>query len=120
MKKILSEKMKRNIFLFLLVVGLLVQTVWAHPPETNLSYDAKAKMLHIEIKHVSSNLNNHRIREVEILKNDKTINHLYFARQPTPTGLTQDVPLEAVKGDRIRVRVISAKTGPKEETLTIP
>ena len=115
------KNMVKNIFLFLFVAGLWVPTTWAHPPtEINLNYDDKAKMLHLDVKHVTNNIQHHRIREIQVFQNDKTIAHLYFANQPKPTGLTQDIPLEAVKGARIRVIVYSSQTGPKEETLIIP
>ena len=94
-------------------------SLYAHPPsEMKLNYDAKQKLLHIEIKHLSYNPREHHIRRLMIVKNDEQPLISYFSSQK-PDGLSQDVTIDAKKGDIIYVKAYCSDSGTKEETLAI-
>ncbi len=114
--------MKRiTIFFTLSFLFLHCPFLVATPPSAiNIEYNADAQALHIEIKHVSRDLNEHYIRRMVVTKNDQEIKKFTYSRQPSATGLSEDVALDAQSGDIIRVKVFGNKSGPKEETFVVP
>lgn len=96
-------------------------TASARPPsEMNLSYDAPARNLHIEIRHVSINPRKHFIRRLLVYKNDEEVEKRAYVQQTTAAMLIEDVPLEAATGDVVRVEAVCNQAGRKDATLMIP
>lgn len=94
---------------------------WARlPSKIAMSYDAQGKNLHLEIEHVTKNPRGHFIRNVVIYKNDVEIKKSLHVQQTSHSSLVEDVALEAVSGDVIRVKARCNEAGYKEETLVIP
>ena len=113
---------KNSSFIFLVVLLVLCpRPVAAHPPtDIQLSYDAPAAILHIEVVHLAKNLQKDGIRQLVVYKNDRELAGITIVRQTTHEGLTNDFPLKAAAGDTIRVRAISKKGGDLEQTIVIP
>ena len=85
-----------------------------------MEYNAEKKILHIEIKHISHNVNKHYIRRLIVYKKEEQVANFIYPKQPSPTQLVEDVPLEAESGDVIMVKAICNQAGPKEEAFVIP
>ncbi len=102
-------------------LGGMVNPAAARPPSAvDLSYDTEKKDLHIEVHHVASNPRKHFIRKLSIDKNGQEVDSRSYAKQTTATMLIEDVPLEAVTGDVVRVEAICSEAGRKEATLVVP
>ena len=94
---------------------------WATAPSAiDMEYDAENKIFHVEVKHISHNMNKHYIRRLIVYKNDEEVGKFTYPKQTSPNGLIEDLPLEAKSGDIIRVSAICNEAGPSEETFTIP
>ncbi len=108
--------------IFFLVCFLCFSTaVQATPPsKIDLSYDENTKKLHIDITHPSSHLRKHHIRKITILKNDKQVQSINLTNQTNGNSVIDDIFIEAVKGDIIKVKAKCSDAGPKEESLIIP
>ena len=112
--------MFRKIYFALVFFFCLSVSALAHPPsQILLTYDKDTKMLHIDIKHVSDSLRKHHIRIVVVYKNDEEVKSFSYVTQKPP-GLEEDVLLDVVSGDTIRVKVTDTEAGPREETMVIP
>ena len=95
--------------------------VWATPPsDMKLNYDLASKTLHIEIQHVTNNNRKHFIRKLLIENNKKEVKTIEYVSQPTPNTFSEDVALDAKKGDVIRVTATCIKGGRGTEKLKIP
>ena len=107
--------------ILLLMVLVMVPFVWATPPkEIQLEYDQEKKVLHMDLKHVSSNPRKHYLRRVFIYKNSEEAIVRYYTKQTTPQGLTDDIAIDLSPGDKVRVLAVCSDAGRKEETLVIP
>lgn len=105
------------IIVFLAMAGHAM----AHSPsQITLSYDADKKNLHVEMQHVTKNPRKHFIRKLSIAKNGKEIDSRAYVQQTTAAMLIEDIPLEAVTGDVVRIEAICNEAGRKEATLVIP
>ncbi len=76
-------------------------------------------MLHIEMRHVTSNNRDHYIRRVIITKNSEKPIVLWEVSQPSPSQFIKDVPMVAKVGDSIRVEAICSNVGRGQATLKI-
>ncbi|MDP2652662.1 MAG: hypothetical protein Q8Q08_01380 [Candidatus Omnitrophota bacterium] len=103
----------------LLTVGI-VTSAWATPPQKmDAVYDPKTKVLTITIDHVSRNLREHRIRKVVVYRNDKEAGEYHYATQTSPSQLIQEIPIDILPEDTIRVEAICSDAGRKEESFVI-
>ena len=94
---------------------------WATAPNAiKLSYDQSAQMLHMEIEHVSSNIDRHFIRKAVITKNGHDLRVFYFTRQDTPVMAVKDIKYSAAEGDVIEVQVFCNQGGGLREVLEVP
>lgn len=110
----------RNLFLTLCVFGILISGALATPPRAiHLDYDPAKKVLSFSIDHVSSNIDKHHIRRVEVYKNDQLIHEMTLTFQK-PQGVIEELSLDAKAKDVIRVKAICNQAGYLEETLLIP
>lgn len=114
MKKIVGLAV---IFGFLIVGGM----AYAHEPSAiNITYDAKAKILHISVQHVTHYERIHYIRQLRVRKNDEEPLVFYLSHQTSHLGFDKDIPMEAKPGDRIWVKAICSEAGYREVTYEIP
>lgn len=100
--------------------GMTGRAMARPPAEINLSYDTEKKNLHIEARHVTSNSRKHFIRRVVVYKNGEEIEKRFYVQQTTAAMLIEDLALEAVPGDVLRVEAVCNEAGRKETTLVIP
>ena len=109
-----------RIFLSTAVIFFTASLLWAHPPtDMKLSYDPKAQVLHVEIHHVSHNLNKHKIRRLLVYKNREEPLSLRLPTQTAPSEVIKDIPLKAAAEDVIRVEAICSEGGRIEQALVI-
>ncbi len=113
--------MKRvNLFILFFLVFLVIDS-WARPPsDITLEYDKERKILKISLKHVTEDIQEHRIRKIIVTKNNEEPLKFYYASQTSPKEFIQEISLEAQSGDTIVVKAICSQAGNKEETLLIP
>ena len=115
--------MKPNSRIFFPVIFLLFSAGIAlgHPPtDMQLSYDIKARILHVSMSHVTSRMNKHHIRKLIVNMNGTEILNETQVRQTTPQGFEKDIPLKAKAGDVINVEAICSQGGSLEGSLTVP
>ena len=117
-----KKKKINNLVGFLLWLSCFLTSLsWATPPsEIKLEYDQDKKILHMELKHVSSNPRKHYLRRVFIYKNDDDAIERDYTTQTNAQGLIEDVAIDLKGGDKVRVLAVCSKAGRKEETLVIP
>ena len=116
-------KMKRKIFLLVIFLScmLTAHLTWARPPSSiDLTYDPKTEILHIDLKHPSSNPQQHHIRKILVYKNNEEPILFHYASQTSAEGTIQDVPLKAKPQDVIRGEAICSDAGCGDQTLIIP
>ena len=113
--------MKRvNLFILFFLVFLVIDS-WAHPPsDITLEYDKERKILKILLKHVTEDIQEHRIRKIIVTKNNEEPLKFYYSSQTSPKEFIQEISLEAQSGDTIVVKAICSQAGNKEETLLVP
>lgn len=104
------------------VIFMTAATLVAATPAKSikLNYDDKLKTLHIEVEHYTNNPREHRVRRIEVFKNGEEVGVVNMTTQTTASTVVLDVPLEAAAGDKILVEVQCNKSGPRQETLTVP
>lgn len=116
--------MRRLLIYVLWMSGVLfmpAQLLWAHPPgKIELNYNVATQMLEIKMDHVSSNLNKHYIRLLQIVKNQDEPINMTLPTQTSPEGLLKSVSVAANPGDTISVKVYSTQGGIGEESLVVP
>ena len=112
--------MFKKILIFIFILGLESLAFAIPPSKIDLRYDAEKKNLHIAVNHVTQRNRQHYIRYITVYKNDKEVKSFHYVAQEKPSGVAEDLALEAVKGDVLRVKTQCTESGPKEETLTIP
>lgn len=111
----------RKIFLILFFIFFQnLAPGWATPPsKIELSYDKDKKNLHVEVKHVTFENREHRIRKIEVSVNKAAMDAFYFGAQNNNSMQTLDIPLDLKVGDEIKVKAICSYAGFKEEALVI-
>jgi len=93
----------------------------AHPPSAmDASYDAEKKNLHVGMQHVTKNPRKHFIRRLSVVKNGEAVDDRSYVQQTTATMLVDDIHLEAVTGDVLRIEAICNKAGREEAVLVVP
>lgn len=89
------------------------------PRDLTLEYDQAAQKLHIHMTHISANVRKHHIRRIEIFKNDELVKAIRLVIQDTGRELSQDVSVEAKKGDVLRIKAICNQAGTAESSITV-
>jgi len=89
------------------------------PSDLTLEYDQAAKTLHIHMTHISANVRKHHIRRIEVFKNDELVKAIRLVIQDTGRELSQDVSVEAKKGDVLRIKAICNQAGTAESSITV-
>ena len=119
-RSIINLRFLRNIgFLFCLLL-LNPINLWARPPASiDLQYDPEAKVLHVNVPHVSVAHQDY-IRKLIVYVNGKESQDFVYPKQTSKEGLTQDVSLEPSSGDTIEVLAICNKAGRMKVELKIP
>ena len=69
---------------------------------------------------MTSNSRKHFIRRVVIYKNDEEVEKRSYVQQTTAAMLIEDLALEAVTGDVLRVKAVCNEAGRKEIIFVIP
>lgn len=114
--------MKKFFILFILsqLFQWIIPALAVPPSDILIEYNAEQKSLHVEVKHISHNINKHYIRRLIVYKNDIELKKFTYAKQTSATALIQDLPVDAIAGDVIRVKAICNESGPEEKTFVIP
>lgn len=115
--KICAELFFAAAFLLLFVVTPLS----AHPPtDLKISYDPAEGVLRVSMTHVTSNMIKHRIRKIQVFKNDEVVLDETIVQQTSSNSMVKSIPLSVVAGDTIRVKAICSEGGIGEQTIVIP
>lgn len=113
--------MKKALFLGIGILFGFAGTVFAHPPtDIQLTYDRQVQNLHVEMVHVSHNLNKHRIRLITVFINDQEVKKLSYSSQSAPHKVIQDIPLKTNVGEKITIKAICSQAGSGTQSLTVP
>lgn len=105
----------------LLTCGMLLAplSLQAHPPRTvTLAYAAQS--LKVEIAHASPMPSRHYINKVEIRLNGQPVSSNHYTGQPGQQPFSYIYELNAVRGDKIEVKVSCNIFGSKSATLIVP
>jgi hypothetical protein len=96
-----------NILICMLVsTSLFAIHVAAHPPENvELAYHPDTQTLEVIITHITADVNNHFVDEVEVKKNDVVYHTETYTSQPTPDTFTYNYSVEAISGEVLTVTV---------------
>ena len=113
----------KKIFVFIFLASLLISSkASAHPPiEMTLDYDLAAKELTVNMIHVvSTNRNQHYIKEIWAAteKGDPVV--FNYRRQQKPREVIEMIPFNAKPGDTIVVKAYCSEGGVKSASLFIP
>lgn len=110
----------KKIVLMILFIMMGLAHVEATPPtNVTLTYDVEKKMLHVSAKHATESLDRHYLRRVVIYKNDQEVDAVNLTRQKMPSGIEEDIALEAQQGDRIAVSIYCKKGGEGKGEMTV-
>jgi hypothetical protein len=113
----------KNISCYILVIYFLLSIVSlteATPAsEIQFTFDKANKILHVNVLHVSPNIQRHYIRRLEIYKNNMIVKTYNYPAQTSPQGLKQDVPLDLKPTDTVHVKAYCIQGGTKEEVFSL-
>jgi len=113
--------MRRIILLAGVMVLMAAFASQAHPPsDIELSYDHAEQVLLVKMKHISSDPQDHRIRQITVYLNGQEFQQHFFVQQTTAQGLEEELYVPAEEGDVIRIKAICSKAGFAEAELTVP
>ena len=113
--------MKKFYLLILLLFNFRVISILATAPtEIILNYNFEKGLLHIEAFHTSYDLDDHYLRILEINKNGKYNQTLYFTLQMTNAKFIKDIPLKVESGDKISVKFYCSEGGSGKSEYIIP
>ena len=105
----------------LIYFSLGVSPVFAAPPSAmTLSYDTVKNSLHVSAAHPSDRLERHYLRRLTVYKNDEEAKTVFWARQKLPAGIEEDIDLNAVPGDHVRVEVFCSQGGFAKAEYIVP
>lgn len=108
------------LFLVFPALALLPVPARAHGPgDVTLQYNADAQTLTVAISHGVSNPEKHYVKTVTITKNGQTAATHTYTSQPEGTSFTYTYPLEAKKGDVLKVTADCNRFGSRTGELTI-
>jgi desulfoferrodoxin (superoxide reductase-like protein) len=111
-------KKRVAVMVILLLVAVNAQ---AHPPRSvALEYDKVKAELKITIAHVSSDLNEHYIRKIEVQKNQEEVISINLNRQEHPQEFSETILLDAIPEDVVSVKAFCSKGGVGTASLLIP
>ena len=105
------------------MLGLILRTPYAlatPPAEIKLEYRATDEKLHIEMAHVSGNVEKHYIHKIEVYKNDELPVVSYYNRQTIPITFVADIAIKAHPGDKLRVKASCIEGGSNEASIVVP
>ncbi len=119
-----GKRPRRMITCLGIVLGLGallgVPRAQAHPPvRVTLRYDAEKQVLSIDVLHPARHRHRHYIRRYEIRVNGESRKTVTRKFQKAPARFVEQVPLEAVEGDEIRVEAFCSQGGSKEARLVV-
>lgn len=110
----------KKIVLMLLFVMMGLMHAEATPPtHVTLTYDIEKKMLHVSAKHATESLDRHYLRRIVIYKNEQEVDAFNLTRQKMPSGIEEDIAMEAQQGDRIAVSIYCKKGGEGKGDMTV-
>jgi len=113
--------MKRMIFSMGVLMFLWAFTAQAHPPtDIVLSYNHDEQVLHVKMKHVTSDPQEHRIRQIIVFLNGQDFEHHFFVQQTSAEGLDEELYVPAEEGDVIRIKAICSQAGFAEAEIMVP
>jgi hypothetical protein len=93
----------------------------AHPPsEIKLEYNVEAQSLVVNMKHVSRDLSEHRIRRIVVFVNGNEFEAFPFVTQTSKEGQEATLAVQAKKGDVIAIKAYCSKGGIGEAEYTVP
>ncbi|MCR4336326.1 MAG: hypothetical protein NUV91_00770 [Candidatus Omnitrophica bacterium] len=108
------KRVRIFIFIFLLSTSGAMATP---PAKLILSYDAKERVLNIDITHPSIDMSEHFIRRIVIYKNGEQFEQVFLNKQPHPYQYVYPVPLDLLPNDKISVKVYCREGGAKTAAL---
>ena len=92
-----------NILISFIILILISNTVFAHPPsKLNSSYDDEINELIVNITH-SVTTDDHYIDTIELYINDVKYNTINYDSQPSRTSFSYNYNIIAEEGDNIKV-----------------
>ena len=115
--------MQKKFFFIILMVTLVSpgSRLWATAPQSiEIVYDEPKKMVHLTVSHPTRDLQEHRIRKIQVSLKDHPPQNYFFSAQQKATAQVLDVPALLNSGDTVKVKAICSKAGFKEQTYTIP
>ncbi|MBF0385168.1 MAG: hypothetical protein HQL27_04785 [Candidatus Omnitrophica bacterium] len=113
--------MKRIVAVLIIILFLSAAFSYAHPPkDMKLVYDKATGVLRVEMKHVTTDIIDHRIREIQVSKSGAETQKIKFPKQTSPQGVSEDIPFTAAAGDTIKVKAICNQAGSLEGEVAIP
>lgn len=112
--------MTKSVFLTLSMGMLLAQAAMATPPVSiSLSYDLDKGLLHVEAVHPSFDLNKSYVRLVNIYLNGDQVSQQDYYRQNDYNAFSDDIPVTAHVGDKIKVEVFCTLGGMLSQEMTV-
>lgn len=116
-------KKRGNMKLFLLfVIAVCIPfNVYAHPPrDISVQYSDSEKKLTVIVQHPSRNQKRHYVREVDILKNGKTIASKQFGNQLSRTNQISYFTIDDLKkGDEITIEAYCNMYGKLDKAIKV-
>ncbi|MBZ0165824.1 MAG: hypothetical protein K8I00_03385 [Candidatus Omnitrophica bacterium] len=111
---------KKILVLCILIGSLSIHQAWARPPsKITAQYDAKNRVLMLDIYHLSRNNIKEYVKRVEVQKNDERPIIKTPRQQVNPNVQYVDIALKAAEGDKITILAESSLGGEIETELEI-
>ena len=112
--------MRQTVFLTLCLGLALATAAMASPPVSiKLSYDLDGKALHVEAVHPSFDLNKSYVRLVNIYVNGTQVSSRNYYRQNDWNTFSDDMPVTAIVGDKIKVELFCTLGGSLSGEMTV-
>ena len=113
-------KVVKVAMLAIVFLSLTMPAQATSPSSIELTYDQKARTLHIVVKHVTAHMRKHYIRKIEISKNaEKPVAH-YYSSQTSASEQIVDISLKAKPHDTIHVEAVCSSAGRGAQDLIVP
>jgi glucose/arabinose dehydrogenase len=92
----------------------------AHPPsQVILAYDSQNQSLKVTTTHQVSDPTSHYVFRIEVLKNGEKVLTRDYTSQPTSSTFSYDYPLNASKGDILKVTAYCVIAGSRSSEITV-
>ena len=89
------------------------------PKDVTIQYDSVSQTLSVTITHKSSLPSFHRIKTVEIKKNNALVNTTSYDTQPTEVPFTYTYKVATAPGDKLEATATCSLSGSKTATTTV-